>query len=137
MAREGESTAEHVKHPGTGFLLVIGVVLLALTTLTYLLHKLPHGSWSLPVALLIAAAKAVLIVLWYMHLLEQRGSNGLVLLTAIIFVAVLAVVTVIETNARFQPTVPPGPFRTEELPGKTDTPLPGALPRLPPSQAVP
>jgi len=98
------------KHAGTGFLLWIGAALLVLTTVTYLLHKLPHGAWSLPVALGIAAVKGVLIAAWYMHLAEQRGSNALVPLTAVVFVGVLLALVVIETHERFKPTIPPGPF---------------------------
>jgi cytochrome c oxidase subunit 4 len=49
-----------------------------------------------------------------MHLAEQRGSNALVPLTAVVFVVVLLVLVVIETNQRFKPTIPPGPF--EETP---------------------
>lgn len=115
-----ESTRERMRHPGTGLLLGIGVALLVLTTVTYLLHELPHGAWSLPVALGIAAVKSVLIGLWYMHLLEQRGANGLVGLVAVVFVGVLLVLTVVETRMRFRPAMPPGPFQTEELPGKTE-----------------
>jgi len=116
MAHEGEPMSERVKHPGTGLLLVIGVALLVLTTVTYLLHELPHGAWSLPVALGIAAVKGVLIALWYMHLTEQRGSNALVPLTAVIFVVVVLVVVVIETGQRIKPTIPPGPFKVEPHP---------------------
>ncbi|XXF78113.1 cytochrome C oxidase subunit IV family protein [Myxococcaceae bacterium GXIMD 01537] len=116
------STRERARHLGTGGLLVIGVVLLGLTTLTYGLHRLPHGAWSLPVALLIAGVKAGMIVLWYMHLVEQRGSHALVPLTAVVFVAVLLVVVVLETHQRFRPTIPPGPFRTEALPGREAPP---------------
>ncbi|WP_233610002.1 MULTISPECIES: cytochrome C oxidase subunit IV family protein [Corallococcus] len=102
--------------------LVVGVVLLALTALTYGLHRLPHGAWSLPVALLIAAAKGLLIALFYMHLREQRASNGLVLITSVVFVAVLLAICVLETRTRFRPTIPPGPFPVEALPGAMQDP---------------
>ncbi|WP_347402550.1 cytochrome C oxidase subunit IV family protein [Corallococcus macrosporus] len=102
---------------GVAGVLVVGAVLLALTALTYLLHRLPHGAWSLPVALLIAGAKGLLIALFYMHLREQRASNGLVLLTAVVFVAVLLAVCMLEVRTRFRPTIPPGPFPVESLPG--------------------
>ncbi|WP_223640383.1 cytochrome C oxidase subunit IV family protein [Corallococcus sp. EGB] len=117
---------EAVEKPGRQLgvvaILSVGVVLLALTTLTYLLHKLHHGDWSLPVALLIAAAKGLLIALFYMHLREQRASNGLVLITSVVFVAVLLVVCVLETRTRFAPTIPPGPFPVEALPGAMEDP---------------
>ncbi|MCY1046937.1 cytochrome C oxidase subunit IV family protein [Corallococcus sp. bb12-1] len=112
---------DFVEKPGRSLgvpgVLVVGAVLLALTALTYLLHTLPHGAWSLPVALIIAGMKGVLIALFYMHLREQRGSNALVLLTSVVFVAVLLTVCVLETRTRFAPTIPPGPFPVEPLPG--------------------
>src|ERR1700712_1112247 len=56
----------------TIYVIVYGVllVLLALTAATTRLHL---GSWSLPVALLIATAKAVLIFLFFMRLRVHRG----------------------------------------------------------------
>ncbi|WP_233612228.1 cytochrome C oxidase subunit IV family protein [Corallococcus sp. AB045] len=107
---------------GVAGVLVVGVVLLLLTALTYGLHKLHHGAWSLPVALLIAGAKGLLIALFYMHLREQRASNGLVLVTSVVFVAVLLAVCVLETHTRFRPTIPPGPFAVEALPGALEDP---------------
>ncbi|NVJ26592.1 MULTISPECIES: cytochrome C oxidase subunit IV family protein [Myxococcus] len=117
---------DFVEEPGRRLsvsgVLVVGVGLLALTALTYLLHTLPHGAWSLPVALFIAGVKGVLIALFYMHLREQRGSNALVLLTSVVFVAVLLAVCVLETLTRFAPTIPPGPFPVEPLPGLESVP---------------
>ncbi|WP_244239115.1 cytochrome C oxidase subunit IV family protein [Corallococcus carmarthensis] len=119
-------TEDAVERPGRQLgvagVLAVGGVLLALTALTYLLHRLPHGAWSLPVALLIAGAKGLLIALFYMHLREQRASNGLVLLTSVVFVAVLLTVCVLETRTRFRPTIPPGPFPVEPLPGRLEDP---------------
>lgn len=102
--------------------LIVGVALLVLTALTYGLHKLHHGAWSLPVALLIAAVKSLLIALFYMHLREQRTSNGLVLVTSVVFVAVLLTVCILETRTRFRPAIPPGPFPVEALPGAMEDP---------------
>lgn len=115
---------------GVAAVLGVGAVLLALTALTYLLHRLPHGAWSLPVALFIAGVKGLLIALFYMHLREQRASNGLVLLTAVVFVAVLLTVCMLETRTRFRPTIPPGPFAVEPLPGRMEDPR-GAWPPEP------
>ncbi|RKG57083.1 cytochrome-c oxidase [Corallococcus sp. AB011P] len=124
--RSGPVAEDAVEKPGRQLgvvgVLVVGVVLLLLTALTYGLHKLHHGAWSLPVALLIAGAKGLLIALFYMHLREQRASNGLVLVTSVVFVAVLLAVCVLETHTRFRPTIPPGPFAVEALPGALEDP---------------
>lgn len=121
MAGEGivEKSGRRLGVPGV---LLVGGVLLALTGLTYVLHTLPHGAWSLPVALVIAGVKGVLIALFYMHLREQRGSNALVLLSSVVFVAVLLAICVLETHTRFAPTIPPGPFPVEPLPGLESVP---------------
>lgn len=129
--RRDEPVEKPEKRTGTLGVLVVGVVLLSLTALTFLLHRLPHGAWSLPVALVIAGAKAALIALYYMHLREQRSSNALVLITSVVFVAVLLAVCVLETNTRFAPTVPPGPFPVDPLPGLTTGSPKGARPHAP------
>ncbi len=91
-------------------LLLVGLSLLLLTTLSFGLAQLPLGGAALPVALGIALVKSVLIALFFMHLREQRGSNALVFGTAVFFVLLLLAGAVLETATRFQPTVPPGPF---------------------------
>jgi cytochrome c oxidase subunit 4 len=91
-------------------LLGVGLALLALTTLSFVLSTLHLGHAGLPVALGIAATKSVLIGIFFMHLIEQRASNALVICGALLFVAVLLTVTILETMTRFAPTIPPGPF---------------------------
>ena len=60
--------------------LVTAVILLVLTGLTIGIAYLPLGSWHTPLALAIAAAKAILIGLFFMHL---RSSPPVLRLTAL------------------------------------------------------
>ncbi|MBU8897294.1 cytochrome C oxidase subunit IV family protein [Corallococcus sp. M34] len=105
------------KSLGVVGVLGVGMGLLALTALTFLLHRLPHGAWSLPTALLIASVKGVLIATFYMHLRERRGGGVLILTASVVFVAVLLTVCILETRTRFAPSIPPGPFPVQPLPG--------------------
>jgi cytochrome c oxidase subunit 4 len=126
------------REAGPGMLLLVGLALLALTTLTYALSHVDLGRWSLPVALAIAATKAGLIAAIYMHLRERRGSAPLILATAVVFVLVLSGLAALESATRFEPTRPPGPFQTQLLPAHGTEPLPpGApLPGMPPDPTL-
>src|SRR5262249_4500539 len=49
--------------------------LVVLAFATFLLAKASLGAFQVPVALVIAVAKGLLVVLIFMHLLEQRSAN--------------------------------------------------------------
>jgi cytochrome c oxidase subunit 4 len=87
-------------------LLAVGGTLLALTALSYALSRLHLGSMGLGVALFIAVSKWALIALFFMHLVEQRGTNALMFGMAVVFVLVLLTFVLLETATRFGPTLP-------------------------------
>jgi cytochrome c oxidase subunit 4 len=62
--------------------------LLVLTSLTLGLSFAPLGSWHIPVALLIAGAKAVLVALVFMDLVAQRATNWIAIVVALLLLAV-------------------------------------------------
>lgn len=64
------------------------VGLLVLTSLTLGLSFAPLGPWHVPVALLIAAAKTLLVALVFMDLASQRAVNWLAILVALLLLAV-------------------------------------------------
>jgi cytochrome c oxidase subunit 4 len=80
--------------------------LLALSGLTFGLSFVPLGGVETPVALAIAAAKGVLIVLFFMHLVEQRASNALVLLFCIVMLLLLAGIATADILTRPAITLP-------------------------------
>jgi cytochrome c oxidase subunit 4 len=102
---------------GYGKALLVGVVLLALTTLSFGLSHVHLGSWGLVVALAIAVAKASLVAFFYMHLSERSGGPRLVIATAAVFVVILIGLLLVEASDRPSATMPPGPFTIERLPG--------------------
>src|SRR5690606_33511217 len=67
-------------------LLIVFIALLGLTALTvWQGTALSLGSWELLVVLLIATAKATLVVLFFMHLLYDKPLNAIAFLVALWF----------------------------------------------------
>ncbi len=86
---------------------VCWVALAVLTGLTFGLAHLELGRWALPVALAIAVSKAIIVALFFMHLWDERGVSRLVLVTATLFIALLAGLVVADVLTRFPLAVPP------------------------------
>ncbi|WP_426752721.1 cytochrome C oxidase subunit IV family protein [Myxococcus sp. Y35] len=121
---------------GTARVLLVGVGLLAFTTLSFLLARHHLERWGLVLALAIAAIKVGLIASFYMHLLERPGGPRLVFATSFIFVIILVGLVLLEAGDRARPTMPPGPFQPLLLPALRDT-RQVAPPREPPSERGP
>jgi cytochrome c oxidase subunit IV len=112
--REAERTH---RHSGVGRYVAVYVALALLTMLTFALHEVHLGAWSLVVALAIALAKSTLVALFFMHLWDQRGANRLVFVTALVFVALLVGLTVADNATRNPLSNPHGevaPFGPED-----------------------
>ena len=84
------------------------VGLIALTTLTLGLSFVSLGAWGIPLALLIALAKAVLLALFFMHLTEQGTANWVTFLISALMVATMIGLAVLDVASRFL-VAPPGP----------------------------
>src|ERR671933_172870 len=82
-----ENAPEHVIPRRTN--LIICAVLLALTGLTIGLAFVNLGVLSTPVALGIAAAKAILISLYFMHLKYSFPQQRLTIAAALLWLAIL------------------------------------------------
>jgi cytochrome c oxidase subunit IV len=74
-----------VSRPATYLLTYGALLLLSAATLGVSLASL--GTLGVGISLAIAATKAVLIALFFMHLREQRGSNAAVAVVAVVLVA--------------------------------------------------
>ncbi len=123
-------------HGGYGKALLVGVGLLALTTLSFGLSRLHLGTWGLVVALAIAVTKASLVAFFYMHLSERPGGPRLVFATAALFVVILIGLILVEASDRPPSAMPPGPFPPERLPGMRGE-FPAILPRESPIKQAP
>jgi cytochrome c oxidase subunit IV len=98
-----------------------GAALFALWALSFGLSYVHLGPAALPVALAIAAVKAVLVVLFFMELLREGLSMKLTLMAGGALLAVLIGLVVADVAAREPP--PLVPFGTQPgLPTATDLP---------------
>jgi cytochrome c oxidase subunit 4 len=70
---------------------LVAVVLLALTAVTVLVSYLPLGPYHAPVALAFAAVKAVLVVLFFMHVRYSGRLSRLVILVALVWFGILII----------------------------------------------
>lgn len=98
---------EKESHHSWTFYLWVWVALLVLTVVTYALAQVDTGRFHLVVAMAVATVKAMLVVLFFMHLAEQRGANRIVLLVSVIFVGLLISLTVADVATRFPLANPP------------------------------
>ena len=69
--------------------LVVWIVLLALTGLSYLAAQFDIGALGIAIGLLIATVKATVVALYFMHLIEEGVLFSLVALATVIWVALL------------------------------------------------
>jgi cytochrome c oxidase subunit 4 len=84
---------------GTALVLTF-VGLLVLTAASWLISLVHLGTAELPVALAIAALKAGLVILFFMHLIEEEMSTTLAVLAALFFVLLLATFVAAEVATR-------------------------------------
>jgi cytochrome c oxidase subunit 4 len=80
-------------------LATVWLTLLVLTGLTTAVSYVDWGRANLVVAMLIATAKATLVVLFFMHLKYDHKFNALVLLTALLFITLFIGLTLIDSSA--------------------------------------
>jgi cytochrome c oxidase subunit 4 len=88
--------------------LAVWTGLMVLTALTWGLSSfhIPGGA-GVAVALTIASVKGALVALFFMHLYDQPGPNRLVLLTSLVFVALLVSLVLLDNATRFPLANPP------------------------------
>lgn len=94
---------------------VIWLVLLGLTAATFGLSHVKLGDASIVVALGIAALKSILVLVFFMHLLHERGASRLVVVTALLFLA-LAIGLIVGDVATRPPLWVPGQRPTPGIP---------------------
>jgi cytochrome c oxidase subunit 4 len=109
--------------------------LVALTLLTFAFSFLHTGAWEIPIAMLIAIAKTTLVLLFFMHLIEQRFINSFVVIFSMVLVAMLIAVTTIDVQTRR--TFPRAPVPDLLPPPPAPPPLPGGTVGPPPEPPPP
>jgi cytochrome c oxidase subunit 4 len=105
---EVEREERALAHAGWPRYLLVLAALVALTVITFGLSYVDTGAWSGAIALLIATGKASLVVLFFMHLREQRGAARAYLLLSLGFVLLLLGGVLADGLTRFRPALPAG-----------------------------
>ena len=72
---------------------VIGGVLLAFTLLTYIAARFDFGEWNLVIALVIAACKGMLIILYFMHARYSSWLTWVVIGAGLLWFGILFALT--------------------------------------------
>jgi len=87
---------------------VIWLTLLAATALTVVTAKADLGGFALGVALAIASTKALLVLLYFMHLNEATGTVRIVAGTSFLFIGLMLVFQLGDYATRFPGANPQG-----------------------------
>jgi cytochrome c oxidase subunit 4 len=133
---ESETEREHVleeepEHHSSLIYWVVWIALAFFTWLTWFTGTKHYGAWALPIALAIAVTKSTLVILFFMHLWNERGANRIVIVTAFMFVLLLILLTVADFATRFPLATPASaPFGTD-VPAQVEK---GRAPEHQPSQ---
>ena len=93
--------------PKKTYFLIFGL-LLALTALTTGMAYVDLGQWNTIVALIIACCKATLVVLFFMHLRWSPRLMRVVLLSALLWLAILISLTTTDFFSRDWTPIPEG-----------------------------
>jgi cytochrome c oxidase subunit 4 len=80
--------------------LIVGGLLLLLTGLTVLISFVDLGGMNVVIALIIASTKALLVALFFMHLLHDHKLYLIIFSTAIIFLAIFLMLTMFDVMTR-------------------------------------
>jgi len=115
---------ENGKHHSALPYLLVWVALLILTATTYSTGRMHLVTWALPLALTIAVAKSLLVILFFMHLWEQKGANRIVIGTSFVFVALIISLTVADVATRFPLATPADAPFGSDVPAQLDEPPP-------------
>lgn len=135
MAHPNASTShaeeERVRHIRSSRYYIVWIALLVLTALTVVAAKVVDlpSPWHILVALAIAFAKAALVALFFMHLWDHGGANRLVLVTSLVFLALLMGLTVLDNATRFELTNPTNDRNMRAMPPGPDILSPMVEPR--------
>lgn len=100
------------KHPEFGHVAPLWVLfatfgaLIVLTLLTYAAAMVDLGPLNIPLAVGIAAVKAVLVALFFMHLFWDSKFNAFVLIIGVVFVALFIGVALLDST-HYEPDLIP------------------------------
>ena len=91
-------TVHHVGHISTYFLVFFALVVGTLGT--YGAAKIDMGAFNAPVALIIATAKALLVVLFFMHVKDSSRLTKMVVACGVFWLCILLTLTMTDFLSR-------------------------------------
>ncbi|WP_437555254.1 MULTISPECIES: cytochrome C oxidase subunit IV family protein [unclassified Sorangium] len=98
-----------VKHLSSRTYVIVWLLLMGLTLASYLLSLAHLGQADVVAALLIATVKTVLVLLFFMHLIEQRFANALPMIVAALLLGLLLTLMLSDVTSRETITRRPAP----------------------------
>jgi len=96
--------SEHIVPRKTYY--IVWALLMALMIITAALSRVPLGEWNTVIALVIATVKALLVLLFFMHLRYDRPILAIVFVTALLFVALFVSIALLDTHAYAHQLIP-------------------------------
>jgi cytochrome c oxidase subunit 4 len=109
VANESSQEAHNMQeHHSSGRYWLVWGALLVLTLVTVLTGRMHIPHFALAVALLIATVKGTLVLLFFMHLIDHKGANRLVMGVSVLFVIMMLVMPMADLATRFRPANPAG-----------------------------
>lgn len=92
---------DHVPHvlPLKTYIMTWGA-LMVLTVITVAVSYVDFGSFNLVVALAVAATKASIVALVFMHLWFDSKFNGIIFVSSLVFLAIFIAFTMFDTESR-------------------------------------
>jgi cytochrome c oxidase subunit 4 len=111
MSVANESHAEQRnmdEHHGSGRYWLVWGALIVLTVVTVVTGRMHIPHFALLVALVIATVKGTLVLLFFMHLVDHKGANRLVIGVSVLFVVLMLLMPMADLATRFRPANPAG-----------------------------
>jgi caa(3)-type oxidase subunit IV len=78
----------------------VATALFTLTVITVTVAQIDFGPWNLVVAMLVASAKAILVALFFMHLLYDNKLYAAMFSGALLFLSIFIILTMFDTLGR-------------------------------------
>jgi len=98
MINETDSHGDHVSSLRS--YLSVAAALLILTAITVWTAQHDYGEWNLIVAMTIACTKAILVALFFMHLLYDNKMYMMVFVGSLLFLTIFIIFTMFDTLRR-------------------------------------
>ncbi|HEY3321888.1 MAG TPA: cytochrome C oxidase subunit IV family protein [Planctomycetota bacterium] len=86
--------------------LCVWATLIVLTLITVTASRIDLGALNVWIALGIATVKAVLVLLFFMHMIYERPMNFVVLFTALLFVFIFISIAILDTSTYHPDLIP-------------------------------